>query len=106
VGLFDFFKRRRERETALAPPSARVTPPSAGATPPSAQADQPVVGQQFQSAPPVTGAGGFDVSSLGRLAGFAEAMKQAPAQGNAQVTQSSQSLDLRGTGRARRSSRS
>jgi septum formation topological specificity factor MinE len=106
VGLFDFFKRRRDRESAVPSPSPQVSPLSS-------QGDQPVVGQQF-SAPPAAGtSGGFDVSSLGGLAGLADAMKQAAAQGN--VTQSSQTsptthaafaakaahpeaLDLRGTG--------
>jgi hypothetical protein len=74
VGLFDFFKRRRERERALAPPSA-------GATPPSAQADQPVVGQEFRAAPPVSGAGSFDVSSLGGLAGLRIDRSQPPQPG-------------------------
>jgi hypothetical protein len=90
MGLFDFFRGRRERESA-------IPPPSSGVNPLSTQVDQPVVGQQFESAP-TAAAGGFDVSSLSGLAGFAEAMKQAAAQGDAQVTQSSQTLDLRGTG--------
>jgi protein-tyrosine-phosphatase len=43
-------------------------------------------------------AGGIDVSSLEGLAGLAETLKQAAQQGNVDVTQSSQTLDLRGTG--------
>lgn len=89
MGLFDFFKRRQERESAIPPPSAE-----AGAA--GAQADQPVVGQQFSGQ--VTAPSSIDVSSLGGLAGLAEAMKVAASQGNAEVTQSSQTLDLRGTG--------
>jgi protein-tyrosine-phosphatase len=91
VGLFDFFRRRRERESAIPAPSTQVSPLSS-------EGDQPVVGQQF-SAPPAAGTpGGFDVSSLSGLAGLADAMEQAAAQGNTEVTQSSQTLDLRGTG--------
>jgi septum formation topological specificity factor MinE len=93
VGLFDFFKRRRDRESAIPAPSTEVIRPSA-----QVQADQPVVGQQFDSAPAAGAGGGFDVSSLSGLAGLADAMKQAAAQRDAQVTQSSQTLDLRGTG--------
>jgi protein-tyrosine-phosphatase len=95
VGIFDFFKRRRQRESAIPAPSE--TRSAGGAADP----DQPVVGQQFSGAPapgPIGAGGGIDVSSLGGLAGLAEAMKQAAAQGDAQVTQSSQTLDLRGTG--------
>jgi protein-tyrosine-phosphatase len=91
VGLFDFFKRRRQRESAVPSPSTQVSPLSS-------QGEEPVVGQQF-SAPPAAGTpGGFDVSSLSGLANLADAMKQAAAQGDPQVTQSSQTLDLRGTG--------
>jgi septum formation topological specificity factor MinE len=108
VGLFDFFKRRRQRESAIPSPSTEVSPLSS-------QGDEPVVGQQFSSPPSAGAAGELDVSSLSGLAGLADAMKQAAAQGNTQVTQSSptsptahaafaakaahqQSLDLRGTG--------
>jgi protein-tyrosine-phosphatase len=56
-----------------------------------------VVGEQFAS--PAAGAPAtVDVSTLSGLAGFAEAIKLAASQGNADVTQTSQSLDLRGTG--------
>jgi septum formation topological specificity factor MinE len=91
VGLFDFFKRRREREGAIPSPSTQVNPLST-------QGDEPVVGQQSSSPPSAGVGGGFEVSTLGGLAGLADAMKQAAAQGNTQVTQSSQTLDLRGTG--------
>jgi hypothetical protein len=90
VGIFDLFRRRRQRESAI--------PESGSELSPAAPADQPVVGQQFSGQPAggVDVSGGFDISSLGGLAGLAEAMKQAAAQGN--VTQSAQTLDLRGTG--------
>jgi hypothetical protein len=91
VGLFDFFSRRRERESAIPAPSTQVNPLSP-------EGDQPVVGQQFSSSPAARAPDAIDVSSLGGLAGLADAMKQAASQGNAQVTQSSQTLDLRGTG--------
>jgi septum formation topological specificity factor MinE len=91
VGLFDFFRRRRERESAIPSPSTQVKPLSS-------QGDEPVVGQQFSSPASAGAAGGFDVSSLSGLAGLADAMKQTAAQGNTQVPQSSQTLDLRGTG--------
>jgi septum formation topological specificity factor MinE len=95
VGLFDFFRRRRERESAI--PASSEADSLGGA----ADLDQPTVGQQFSSLP--SGAAnevssGLDVSSLGGLAGLAEAMKQAAAQGDVDVTESSQTLDLRGTG--------
>jgi septum formation topological specificity factor MinE len=92
VGILDFFRRRRQRESAIPESGSELSP----ATP----ADQPVVGQQFSGQPAggIDASGGFDVSSLSGLAGFAEAMKQAAAQGDAEVTQSSQTLDLRGTG--------
>ncbi len=87
MGLFDFFKRRRERESAVQL--------SAGT--------EPVVGQQV-------GGGEFDVSSLnlqgpGTLEGL-EALAQlgpmiqkAIAEGNVTIEQGeSQAIDMRGTG--------
>jgi hypothetical protein len=90
VGLFDFFSRRRRRESAIPAPSTAAQP--------LAQADQPVAGQQFSPAPTAAGAGAFDVSSLGGLAGLAETMQQAAARGDTKIVRSSQTLDLRGTG--------
>jgi hypothetical protein len=69
VGLFDVFRRRRERESAL-PPSASVTPPSAQV------GDQPVVGQQVSG----LGGPGFD---LGTVLG-----------GGIQINQAPQSIDM------------
>jgi septum formation topological specificity factor MinE len=93
VGLFHFFKRRRHRESAIPGPSAEVSPPSA-----QVQGDEPIVGQQFSGRPAAGTPAGFDVSSLSGLAKLADAMRQAAAHGSPQVTQSSQTLDLRGTG--------
>jgi hypothetical protein len=76
VGLFDLFRRRGERESALPPPSASVEPPSASVTPPSANlGDQPVVGQQ------VSGLGGPGLD-LGTMLG-----------GGIQINQMPQSID-------------
>jgi hypothetical protein len=94
VGLFDFFKRRRERESAIQPPAPADT---GGA--------QAVVGQQ------VGGGGEFDVGSLNvqGVAGMAEGLEalaqlgpmiqKAIAEGNVTIEQGpSQTIDMRGTG--------
>jgi septum formation topological specificity factor MinE len=86
VGLFDLFRRRRVRESALPPsasverPTASVEPASASVTPPSASpgTDQPVVGQQISG----LGGAGFD---LGTMLG-----------GGIQINQSPQSIDMSG----------
>jgi hypothetical protein len=89
VGLFDFFGRRRQRESAVPDaPSTQV--------PPVGQPEQPqeVVGQRVAD---TSTTGGLDLSSLGGLAGLGEMVQQAAAQGNVEVDQSSQTIDLRGT---------
>jgi hypothetical protein len=93
VGLFDFFKRRRERESAVQLPSSAATGP----------ATQSVIGQQVASG------AGFDPSSfdmqapgmlesLQALTELGPALQKAMAEGNVTVTQGpSQSIDMRGT---------
>jgi hypothetical protein len=91
VGLFDFFKRRRERESAIQPPTA-------------ATGTEPVVGQQV-------GGGELDVSSLNvqGVAGMTESLdmlaqlgpmiQKAIADGNVTIEQGqSQTIDMRGSG--------
>ena len=93
MGLFDFFKRRRERESAV------QLPPSAGIEP----ATQSVVGRQ------VAGGGERDLSSasfqapglmegLGALTQLGPLLQQAMAEGNVTVTQGpTQTIDMRGS---------
>ena len=88
MGLFDFFKSRRERESAVHMPEPAEA--------------QPVVGQQV-------GGGGFDVSSvnvqglsaadgLEMLSQIGPMIQEAIAQGNVTVEQGpSQTIDARGT---------
>lgn len=93
MGLFDFFKRRRERESAVQLPSWAGMDPAA----------QPVVGQQ------VAGGGEVDLSSAGlqapglmeslsALTQLGPALQQAMAEGNVTVTQGpTQTIDMRGS---------
>jgi hypothetical protein len=78
VGLFDFFKRRRERESAI--PEAEL------------DAEQrPVVGQQIEGAQQLPD--GMDLSQLGSM------IQSAIEQGNVTIEQGpSQTIDMRGTG--------
>jgi len=94
VGLFDFFKRRRERESAVQLPSSVRPGP----------ATQPVVGQQVAG-----GGGGLDLSSaslqapglmesLGALTQLGPLIQQAMAEGNVTVTRGpTQTVNLRGS---------
>jgi hypothetical protein len=78
MGLFDFFKRRRERESAIPEAETEVM-------------DQPVVGQQVEGAEQLPG--GIDLSQLGPM------IQSAIEQGNVTIEQGpSQTIDLRGTG--------
>jgi hypothetical protein len=78
VGLFDFFKKRRERESAI--PEAQLE-----------GVDQPVVGQQVQGAEQLPG--GLDLSQLGPM------IQSAIEQGNVTIEQGpSQTIDMRGSG--------
>jgi hypothetical protein len=79
MGLFDFFKRRRERESAV--PEAEL----------DAMEQQPVVGQQVEGAQELPG--GLDLSQLGSM------IQSAIEQGNVTIEQGpSQTIDMRGTG--------
>jgi hypothetical protein len=78
MGLFDFFKRRRQRESAI--PEAEIQ-----------SQDQPVVGQQVEGAQQLPG--GIDLSQLGPM------IQSAIAQGNVTVEQGpAQTIDMRGSG--------
>jgi hypothetical protein len=96
VGLFDFFRRRRERESAvqLDSPSAALGASAGGET-------QPVVGSQVGGGTPQAS---IDLQGLGMMDGLAmlsqlgPMIQQAIEQGNVTVTQSgSQTIDARGT---------
>jgi hypothetical protein len=82
MGLFDFFRSRRERESAL---------------PDGVQAS---IGQPAQVE--TSGGGQADLSALGdldQLGGLGELIKQAASQGNVQVTQEpTQVMNLQGQG--------
>jgi hypothetical protein len=79
MGLFDFFKRRRERESAV--PEAEL----------DAIEEQPVVGQQVEGAQQLPE--GFDLSQLGSM------IQSAIEQGNVTVEQGpTQTIDMRGSG--------
>jgi hypothetical protein len=89
VGIFDFFSRRRERESAL-----ERAEQDAGATLGSfaSPEGQPVVGRQVSDG---GGAqlGGLDLSNLGSM------IQTAIDQGNVTIEQGdAQTIDMRGTG--------
>jgi hypothetical protein len=78
MGLFDFFSRRRQRESAI--PEAEIQ-----------SQDQPVVGQQVEGAQQLPG--GIDLSQLRPM------IQSAIAQGNVTVEQGpAQTIDMRGSG--------
>ena len=87
MGLFDFFRRRRERESAVhdltveAAPSQQVEPLS-----PGGEIDTP---QEVEAA---MQDGGFDLSQLGQIGAM---IAQAAQEGNIQIHQgATQSIDL------------
>jgi hypothetical protein len=94
MGLFDFFKSRRAKESAI--PNQEVEPaPGAFANPEG----QPVVGGQVPGAP------GFEVQGMSTADGLAvlsqlgPMIQQAMKTGNVQVSQlPPQVIDMRGTG--------
>jgi len=94
VGLFDYFRRRRERESATPDASESVTEALKGD---GSTVGEPI-GQQF----PQAGAQGVDISAFfdtNDLGGMISAIGSAIQQGNYEVTQGeSQVIDLRGTG--------
>jgi hypothetical protein len=88
VGLFDFFKRRRERESAIP-----------GGTPESLshqlKGDAEPIGQAFPQASPQS----VDLTAATDLAGIMAMMQRAFESGDIQVTQGkSRVIDLRGSG--------
>jgi hypothetical protein len=96
VGLFDFFKRRRERESAVQLGGSSEAAGSFG----DGQG-QPVVGSQVGGGTPQAS---IDLQGLGMMDGLAmlsqlgPMIQQAMEQGNVTVTQSgSQAIDARGT---------
>jgi hypothetical protein len=101
MGLGDFFRRRRERESAM-PPSPQVDQPSEALGSFASPEGQPVVGRQV---------GGDQLSSVefGDMPGMADGLaalsqlgpmiEKAVAEGNVQIEQGgSQTIDMRGTG--------
>jgi hypothetical protein len=91
MGMFDFFKRRRERESAIPGGSPEsLTRQLKGDGKPIGQP----VGQQFPQANQ-----SFDVTGAGDIAGLMTVLQQAFQSGNYQVTQGeNQVIDLRGSG--------
>lgn len=96
MGMFSFFKGRRERESAL-PPSSNLSEPGEQLGSFANPEGQPVVGKQ------VGGAGDFgSVAGMGGLEALAQLgpmIQQAIATGNVQIQQGTpQEIDLRGNG--------
>lgn len=92
MGLFDFFKRRRERESAIP-----------GESPESLtrqlKGDAEPVGEPIGRAFPQASEQSVDLTAATDLAGIMAMMQQAFESGNIQVTQGdSQVIDLRGSG--------
>lgn len=88
MGLFDFFKRRRERESAI----PADTPESLTR---ELKGDSGPVGQAF----PQAAAQSVDLTAATDLAGIMAMMQQAFQSGDIQVTQGeNQVIDLRGSG--------
>jgi hypothetical protein len=92
VGLFDFFKRRRERESAIPASSPEsLTRQLKG--------DGEPIGQPVSQAFPQASQQSVDLTAATDLAGIMAMMQQAFESGNIQVTQGeSQVIDLRGSG--------
>jgi hypothetical protein len=101
VGLSDFFRRRRERESAL-PVSAHAEQPTEPLGSFASPEGQPVVGRQV-------GGGQFDPAAFGGDPGLADGLaalsqlgpmiQKAIAEGNVQIEHGgSQTIDMRGTG--------
>ena len=95
MGLFDYFRRRRERESAVAgldvgaDPSQQVSSSASGGEASAKPADQ-------QDLTAAIEAGGFDLAQLGQIGAL---ITQAAREGNIQVHQGTpQEIDLRGTG--------
>jgi hypothetical protein len=98
MGLGDFFRRRRERESAI-PPSAQVEEPSAALGSFANPEGQPVVGGQVGGgSPELQGVAGM-ADGLEALAQLGPMIQRAMAQGNVQIEHGgSQAIDMRGTG--------
>ena len=96
MGLFDYFRRRRERESAV--PSLEITPPSTQVQPLSGETDASQAAQ----------AAGVDLAQLGQIG---QMIAEAARSGNIQIQQGDsvevdgpQTIDLQGSGCAMRSS--
>lgn len=90
MGLFDYFRRRRERESAV--PSLEITPPSTQVQPLSGETD---ASQAVQAA-------GVDLAQLGQIG---QMIAEAARSGNIQIQQGDsvqldgpQTIDLQGSG--------
>lgn len=96
MGLFDFFKRRRERESAVQVDESGSQPLGTFAS----SEGQPVVGGQVGGGQPDLGS--LDITSMGgfeALAQLGPMIQKAIAEGNVTIEQGpSQTIDLRGTG--------
>ena len=89
--MFDLFRRRRERESAV--PASESTPPLSSQVGPQEPVGQPI-GQAFPTAQQR-----FNRSGVGDMAGILGVISQAFQQGNVNVTQGeNQVIDLRGSG--------
>jgi hypothetical protein len=98
MGLSDFLRRRRERESAI-PPSAQAD--SGAALGSFAQAEgQPVVGGQVGGGAPQFDAAGLGLGDgLAMLSELGPMIQKAIAEGNVTIEQGeSQTIDMRGTG--------
>jgi hypothetical protein len=94
MGLFSYFKRRRERESAI--PGGSPEPLTR-----QLKGDGKPIGQPVGQAFPQQGQSGFETLTGGPtdMAGIMAMMQQAFESGNYQVTQGEdQVIDLRGTG--------
>ena len=94
MGLFDYFKRRRESESAI--PPAQPSPPS------PSPAREPI-GEPIGQVHPQAGAQAFDLQSLisgsGDLAGLGSVLQGlSGANPDIQVTRTEQTIDMTGTG--------
>ena len=92
MGLGDFFRRRREKESAIPPSSTDLSP----SLPSFASSDAPVVGSQVGGGVPSVSIDLSGLDAIGGLAGLGAVIQQAAAQGNIEVTQESQTIDARG----------
>jgi hypothetical protein len=95
MGLFDFFKNRREKESAVQLSDAESTSLGSFANPDG----QEVVGSQVPGSASIDVQGLSAADGLAMLSQLGPMIQQAMATGNVQISQGEpQVLDLRGTG--------